>query len=161
MERILIVGLRNPGKDFERTRHNIGARVVQAWKEMRGEGSKHKTLIPETYMNDSGISVATAAKKSGIVPEQVLVVHDDMETPFGEVRIKTGGSSKGHNGVKSIQEMLGTQEIPRVLVGVGRPPENVEPADFVLQNFSKEEEGRLASDIIPVAVSKIEEFLSD
>lgn len=90
-------------------------------------------------MNESGIPIAALARKNGIGPDEMLIVCDDFAIPLGELRIRLKGSSGGHNGLKSIFEQIGTQEVPRLRVGIGPVPEGMDPADFVLQTFSKAE----------------------
>ncbi|MBI1833658.1 MAG: peptidyl-tRNA hydrolase [Candidatus Andersenbacteria bacterium] len=156
----LVVGLGNPGAKFERTRHNIGVRVVEAWAKGPGASMRTLYLLPADFMNNSGKVVAAAMKKHQVKMEELLLVHDDLETSFGEVRIKEIGSAKGHNGVRSIHEMLGTQEIRRLMVGVSRPPAEI-PADrYVLSKFNSEEETLLAEKVIPEAVQKIQIILT-
>lgn len=152
----LIVGLGNPGKKYESTRHNIGFKIVEAFVETKkipfqkekgckGEIAKgvdqertYWVLKPHTYMNLSGEAVK-ACKDSFQMPEEnILVVSDDLDLPFGELRMKPHGSSGGHNGLKSIEYYLQTTEYPRLRFGIGRP-EDRDPAEYVLEEFSGEE----------------------
>lgn len=152
----LVVGLGNPGSRYSSTRHNIGHDVVaelagrlEAGKaKRRFAGAVFETtgprgplmlLLPETYMNESGRSVGPAAGSLRATPGQVLVVHDEIDIPFGEVRGKVGGGTAGHNGLRSVDSGLGSRAFPRVRVGVGRPgPEwRGTDADWVLARFSE------------------------
>jgi PTH1 family peptidyl-tRNA hydrolase len=152
----LIAGLGNPGSKFEKTRHNLGFRVVdllaERWGVDRhdarfdGEVAKGKThgkavllLKPQTFMNLSGTSIAACAKYHKITPERVWVIHDDLDLPLGHMRIRTEGSSGGHNGVQSVIERLGTPKFVRFRVGVGRPASPVPIEDYVLQPFGADE----------------------
>ena len=152
----LVVGLGNPGSQYERTRHNIGARVAQEcsarWGLSRGRtrwrgrvstgragpgGARVAVLVPQTFMNDSGRSVGPARGALGVALERVLVVHDEIDLPFGEIRTRVGGGLAGHNGLKSIRAALGSADFMRVRVGVGRP-ETTDPdevAAYVLSRF--------------------------
>lgn len=152
----LVVGLGNPGSEYERHRHNIGFRVVDALAErLRVTLRKGKTnaLVadahdrdswivlakPMTYMNLSGDAVGPLARYFKILPERVIVVYDEIDLPFGVLRLKMGGGTAGHNGVASLVRSLGADFV-RVRCGVGRPPGRKDAADFVLQPFSKREE---------------------
>lgn len=153
---IVIVGLGNPGRKYLRHRHNLGFMVVDllaneigsAWKtardntlicEGRIEGVKALLVKPQTYMNLSGRAVVPVVKKHAIAPDEVVVIHDDMDLVLGRVRIKTGGGDGGHRGVRSMAECLGTRDFVRVRLGVGRPPVGVVPEEFVLSPFGPEE----------------------
>ena len=115
----LIVGLGNPGPKFSNTRHNIGAVLAT---QLKTAGSKPwEILIPDTYMNESGLAVAKIARKNGLAPEQILVIHDDIDLEPGQWKYKAGGGAGGHNGVRSIIVTLGADNFPRIRVGVGRP----------------------------------------
>lgn len=154
----VVVGLRNPGPDYEGTRHNVGAEVVQAVIERSGESpgrapsrisgmitqlgvgdSRTLFLLPNTYMNRSGDPVRAALGYFKIAPADLLVVHDDIDLPFGRLRIQVAGGSGGHNGIRSVESSLGTREFSRLKVGVGRPPGAQDPSKFVLQPFSRHE----------------------
>ena len=152
----VVVGLGNPGKEYERDRHNIGFMVVDAFARKHGfefrrrkfrsalaEGrfGSGKLLLskPLTFMNLSGEAVAPLAAFYKLPSESLLVVADDLDIPLGEIRLRPKGGSGGHNGLKSIIEHLGTREFPRLRIGIGRPPAGVDPADYVLQPFSPEE----------------------
>ncbi len=152
----VVVGLGNPGKEYERDRHNIGFVVVDAFARKHGfefrrrkfrstlaEGrfGSEKLLLskPLTFMNLSGEAVAPLAAFYKLPSESLLVVADDLDIPLGEIRLRPKGGSGGHNGLKSIIDHLGTREFPRLRIGIGRPPAGVDPADYVLQPFSPEE----------------------
>ncbi len=152
----LVVGLGNPGPRYARTRHNAGQRVVEqlaarlaaprfasryagSFVDARGPRGPLGLLIPTTYMNDSGSSVGPAAGSLHAAPPQVLVVHDDIDVPFGEVRGKRGGGHGGHNGLRSIATGLGSADFLRVRIGVGRPGPDFrgDEADWVLRAFDE------------------------
>ncbi|MBF0609666.1 MAG: aminoacyl-tRNA hydrolase [Magnetococcales bacterium] len=152
----LLVGLGNPGERYRTTRHNLGwhamERVIQQWGLSSGQNrfagrygdgtighERVLWLMPETYMNLSGRSVAEAARFYKIPPEQILVFHDDLDLAPGRVRIKTGGGNGGHNGLKSMQEMMGTANFVRVRLGIGRPTAGGDPASYVLSPFTATE----------------------
>jgi peptidyl-tRNA hydrolase, PTH1 family len=154
----LIVGLGNPGKKYEAHRHNVGFMTVDrlhgsgglpAWKEkfsgVFSRGDDVMLLKPMTYMNVSGDSVQPAAAFVKVEPDHVIVVHDELDLPFGDVRIKSGGGHAGHNGLRSIIERLGTPEFLRVRIGIGRPPAGFrgEVADYVLSGFDPVERAML------------------
>jgi PTH1 family peptidyl-tRNA hydrolase len=130
----LVVGLGNPGKSYAATRHNIGRRVVEILEKHKPEGVRLYTT--EVFMNTSGVPVAQLMRKKGIAPEDLLVISDDFELPLGSLRIRLKGSSGGHNGLQSILENLGTQNVPRLRVGIGPVPDAEDPADFVLKSFA-------------------------
>lgn len=160
----LIVGLGNPGARYEGTRHNIGFLVVDAlarragvWINRerfdallgRGEISDVSVILakPLTFMNLSGRAVAQIARYFGIGAEDILIVHDDMDFPVGDVRIKAGGGAGGHKGLLSIIDQLGGPDFARVRVGIGRPPERETAERYVLERFSEEEKQVLDSAI--------------
>lgn len=156
----LIIGLGNPGSSYEKTRHNVGFRAVRRFAERHGitlrkatritaemghgtvEGASVGLVLPLTYMNSSGEAVRECVKAYKVPPKQVIVVVDDVAFPVGALRLKEGGSSGGHNGLKSIEEHLGTSEYPRLRLGVGSP-EGQNLADYVLGKFEKAEEALL------------------
>ena len=111
-----------------------------------GPASKERLLLvkPLTYMNLSGRAVAEVLALHRLAPSDILVVHDDMDLPFGKIRVRRRGSSGGHRGIESIIEHLGTSEFPRLKIGIGRPPVGVDPVDFVLQPFGADENARLS-----------------
>ena len=156
----LVVGLGNPGRKYERTRHNLGffiidqiarqnqvalekelcdARVGEWWTDAQG------TLLakPQSYMNRSGESVKGLLDHFGLTPDDLIVIHDDLDLAFGRIRIRPGGGAGGHRGVLSIMDSLGGAQFYRVRVGIGRPPDGIDPTDFVLEPFTPEELGQL------------------
>lgn len=153
-----VVGLRNPGPEYELTRHNVGFEVVQTVAESRGSrfgrgpsrtrcetvdlrlGDERVVLAaPVTYMNESGRAVRALTDYFGISGEELLVIHDDIDLPFGRLRVQQGGGTGGHNGLRSIEKALGHRDFARLKVGVGRPPGRMDPADFVLRRFTRAE----------------------
>jgi peptidyl-tRNA hydrolase, PTH1 family len=162
MDPWLVAGLGNPGDRYAATRHNLGARVVDVMAETAGQRFRKARFVPveiaETtiegrkvwlakslrFMNESGPSYASTAKKHDVPPDHVIAVHDEIDLPFGALKVKIGGSTAGHNGLKSMQQALRTPDFVRVRVGVGRPPGRQDPGDFVLQPFAKREEADVA-----------------
>ena len=159
-ERWLVVGLGNPGPSYAGNRHNVGFMVLDLLGERVGARFKaHKgradvvegRLVglpavlakPKTYMNLSGGPVASLRDFFKVPPERIVVVHDELDIPYGTVRLKLGGGDNGHNGLRSITSSLGTKEYLRVRVGVGRPPGRQDPADYVLKDFSAAERREL------------------
>jgi PTH1 family peptidyl-tRNA hydrolase len=155
-DRFLIVGLGNPGRDYEKTRHNIGFRALDAIaaahsfsfskrqaRALVADGSiaERKVMLakPQTYMNLSGEAVRSLVDFYKIPLENVLVISDDMDVPLGTLRIRTKGGAGGQGGLKSIIAHLGTQEFARLRIGIGRPPGRMDPVDYVLQDFAKDE----------------------
>ncbi len=146
-----IIGLGNPGSKFYNTRHNIGFRVIDTLGQAHGAvwqkknemeyaeitiGNHHVILIkPQTFMNNSGRVVPFLLKK-GVKAENILVVHDELEKPFGNVSVKVGGSAKGHNGLRSIITACGA-DFPRIRFGIARPLNKEDVPDYVLMNFSE------------------------
>lgn len=175
----LVVGLRNPGADYEGTRHNIGFEVVARTLERAGESlgrapsrvrgviatvgaGDDRTLffVPGTFMNESGAAVRAALDYHKVATDDLLVVHDDIDLPFGRLRLQVGGGSGGHNGVRSLERALGTKEFSRLKVGVGRPPGSQDPADFVLRTFAKRELAEVDA-MIEDAADVVERWLED
>ncbi len=153
----LIVGLGNPGKKYSGNRHNIGFMIADALRaklslpdyrdKFSGEftrGDEVSILKPQTFMNVSGESVQPCAAFLKVPPAQVLVIHDELDVPFDEIRLKQGGGHGGHNGLRSIIERFGA-DFPRLRVGVGRPPADFkgDVADFVLNDFAGAEKAAL------------------
>lgn len=154
----LIVGLGNPGKEYERTRHNAGFRAIDILADKLGcridkgkfqglygqtvyGGKKVYLLKPQTYMNLSGRSVLQLSAYFNIPPQQIIVLFDDISLPPGRLRIRADGSAGGHNGIKSIISEVGSQSFPRVKIGVGsKPNPEFDLADWVLSTFSAKEE---------------------
>jgi PTH1 family peptidyl-tRNA hydrolase len=155
---LLVAGLGNPGREYERTRHNVGWLVLDelarrhggSWRskfsgslaEVRLGDARLALLKPETYMNESGRSVGAAARFFKVEPEQLLVVHDDVDLDPGRLQARSGGGLAGHNGLRSLARDLGSQEFLRLRIGVGRPgrgdPRSV--SDWVLSGFAPEED---------------------
>ncbi len=148
----LVVGLGNPGERYARTRHNVGFRLVEhlagdggAWRDFQGLGrvARADSLLlaePLTYMNESGRFVQALAHFHKVAPHEVFVCFDDVALPLGRLRVRSSGSSGGQKGMLSIIQTLGTEEIPRLRVGVGPQPAGWDSADFVLSRFSAAEE---------------------
>lgn len=163
----LIAGLGNPGAEYAGTRHNIGFDVVESLASaMGGRLSRHKrasalvlegrvglpgsgarTILvePTSFMNASGGPVKALMQFYDIAVDRLVVVHDELDIPFGAIRAKLGGGDNGHNGLKSIRSALGTGEFFRIRVGIGRPPGRQDPADFVLKPFSSTERPEVAT----------------
>ena len=156
MERVLIVGLGNPGSKYANTRHNIGFLVIDRLADQLGvqlsqqkfdgyygqgslsAGTPITLLKPQTFMNLSGKSVAPCAQFFKIPPERIIIVHDELEFPFGIIRVKVGGGHAGHNGLKSIHASMGTNAFLRLRVGIGRPHRG-SVSDYVLSSFSSDD----------------------
>jgi PTH1 family peptidyl-tRNA hydrolase len=150
---LLVVGLGNPGREYARHRHNVGAMVVDElarrhgapWRskfnsdlaEVRLDGHKVALLKPQTYMNDSGRAVAAAARFFKVDPDAILVVHDEIDLERGRLQARAGGGLAGHHGLRSVASALRSQDFLRLRVGVGRPGrgDRRTPADYVLSNF--------------------------
>ncbi|KOS63051.1 aminoacyl-tRNA hydrolase [Lysinibacillus agricola] len=172
----IIVGLGNPGKPYEQTRHNIGFDVIDALAEKWGTpltNSKFngmyatvhrpegKVLLvkPLTYMNLSGECVGPLMNYFDIDVEELIVIYDDLDLETGKLRLRQKGSAGGHNGIKSLIQHLGTQEFNRIRVGVNRPPAGMKVADYVLSKFSKEDQA-VVGDAIEKCVNAVEASLS-
>ena len=160
------MGLGNPGPRYAGNRHNVGQMVVaQLAGDLGAKLSSHRSraqvaearlhpaggrpgarvvlAAPTSYMNESGGQVVAAVRFFKVVPERLLVVHDELDLPFGDVVLKRGGGEGGHNGLRSISTSLGTRDYARLRIGVGRPPGRMDPADFVLRDFSTVERKEL------------------
>jgi len=172
----LLVGLGNPGQKYARTRHNVGFDVVDRLGERWGIAvtrSSSQSLVgdglvkneravlmkPQAYVNRSGGPVRAAMDFYKVPLENVLVVHDELEVPFGRVRVKRGGGHGGHNGLRDLNQHLGP-DYPRVRVGTGRPPEGWDPADFVLARW-REDEGQEVLRMIERAADAMESVITD
>jgi peptidyl-tRNA hydrolase, PTH1 family len=173
---LLVAGLGNPGREYERTRHNAGWLVLDelarrqggSWRskfsgslaEIRLDGARLALLKPETYMNESGRPVAAAARFFKVPAESLLVVHDDVDLEPGRLQARRGGGLAGHNGLRSLAQHLGTQDFLRLRIGVGRPgrgdPRSV--ADWVLSPFAAEED---AEALIARAADAVETIVRD
>lgn len=181
-EFVLIVGLGNPGPAYAHNRHNIGFRMLDSLAEIyqqtfsrtehhastahgTAEGERVILAKPQTWMNESGKAVGPLSNFYKVTPDRLLVIYDDLDIPLGTVRFRLSGSSGGHRGVQSIIQQLGTQEFPRLRLGIGRPPGRMDPAAYVLQNFSTEEELlleetlRLAKTLIIAWLNRAPDFL--
>lgn len=163
---LLVVGLGNPGEEYERTRHNVGAEVVETLARRHGgklrrgreralvdevtiDGSKVALAVPLTWMNLSGESVAPLVRRYRVEPDGLVVVHDEMDLPLARIQVKAGGGLAGHNGLKSIVAHLHTQDFLRVRIGIGKPPGRREGVDHVLRRFAKSER-----ELVDVAVEQ-------
>ena len=147
----LIVGLGNPGPQYEKTRHNMGFMAVEAYAKRQGARFSKKRfglvaeiphgwiLKPQTFMNLSGQAVGPFLAYYRLTVDEILVVSDDLDLPFGHMRIRQKGSSGGHNGLKSLMIALGTEEFARLRLGISRPPAPMSVIDWVLKRFSPEE----------------------
>lgn len=152
----LIAGLGNPGREYDHTRHNMGFDTIDKLAEKNSidvSTRKHKALCgkgviggqkvvlakPQTYMNNSGESIREIAEYYKIEPENIVIIYDDITLDVGQLRVRQKGSAGGHNGMKSIIAHLGTQEFPRIRVGIGDKPRGMDLADYVLGHFPKAE----------------------
>jgi len=178
----LIVGLGNPGREYVGHRHNVGAMVAdELARRIGGKFRAHKraravvvegrlspgataprliVVKPTTYMNDSGQAVAPLCDFYKTMPEQVIAIHDELDLPFSSLRLKFGGGDNGHNGLKSMRQALGTGDFYRVRFGIGRPPGRLDPAVFVLRDFSSTERRDIDADIARTA-DAIEALISE
>lgn len=173
---VLIVGLGNPGSEYDLTRHNVGFYALDSFVEATGEmgpwsdkkdfkgqvssGQLGQTRVialkPQTFMNISGEAVQAVAAFYKILPANILVAHDELDIDFGQIRLRQGGSSAGHNGIKSVTQHLG-ENYGRVRIGVGpKRPEQIDSADFVLQRFSTDEQQQL-----PALAREVSTILSE
>lgn len=173
----LIVGLGNPGKEYERTRHNIGFQVIDAFARIHGitvgnhdsrgligDGRVGETRVfllkPQTFMNLSGESVAAFLRRKPLPLSEIIVVTDDIALPLARLRLRPGGSAGGHNGLKSLIAHLHSQEFPRLRFGVGAPRDPAVQIDFVLGSFSRGEQPAVEEGI-DRAVSALETWVSE
>lgn len=174
-ETYLIIGLGNPGREYKDTRHNIGFMLIDLLAEKlnaRGMKVQSKAIVisalyeerkiilakPQTYMNLSGQSVQGLLNFYKIPFENLLVAHDDLDIPFGTIRIRPTGGPGGQRGMADTIEQLGTKDFPRLRLGIGRPPGRMQAKDYVLQNFSKDEQ-KLLLDILSRGVEASLEFV--
>ncbi len=154
---VLVAGLGNPGREYSGNRHNVGFMVVDRLRDDLGarlgrmqskaltgsttyNGVKVVLAKPQTYMNLSGQAVAALLRFYKIPRERLVVIHDDLDLPFGTLRLRPGGGPGGQKGVGSIIQQLGTQDFARLRIGIGRPPGRMDPSDYVLHDFSKDEQ---------------------
>jgi PTH1 family peptidyl-tRNA hydrolase len=175
---LLVVGLGNPGHEYEHSRHNVGADAVALLAERHGgalKRSRERALVaearigdqrvalafPQTYVNLSGESVALLVRRHGITdPARVVIVHDELDLPLGRVKIKQGGGLAGHNGLRSIKAHLHTDDFLRVRIGVDKPPSKEQGADHVLRRVSKRERVELEI-AVQEAADAVEAILAD
>lgn len=172
----LIVGLGNPGKEYADTRHNVGFRTVEelarrarlTWEKPRLKAEQARGTLagrdvvlakPQTYMNLSGASVAQLVRWYKTPLDRLLIVHDDLDLPFGQLRLRAEGSAGGQNGMGSIVEQLGTKAIHRLKIGIGRPAWG-DPKDFVLTRFSRDQAAELPA-VIGRAADAVELWLAE
>jgi len=173
----LVCGLGNPGLKYAHTRHNVGYQVVARIAQQAGAvWSKYRELAwtceirlddvpvilvqPMTFMNLSGGAVQPLARKHRIAPENLMVVGDDLDLAFGTLRLRPSGSAGGHRGIQSVIEQLGSQQFPRLRVGIGRPTDDQDPAHYVLQPFPYEEREHLQN-IIDQAVIAVDTWVRE
>jgi PTH1 family peptidyl-tRNA hydrolase len=175
LERFLIAGLGNPGREYAGNRHNVGFRCIERFAAVHGLSfskrqkkarvalgtvDDHPLVLarPRTFMNKSGQAVAPLVRFYKIPLERVLLIYDDLDLPLGTTRLRPSGGSGGHRGVRSVIQQLGSQAFARLRIGIGRPPGRMDPADYVLQDFSAEEEV-LLDEVLEHAVDAIEAWL--
>ena len=161
---VLAVGLGNPGRAYARQRHNLGFMVVDdlaneagsSWKkdrvgaltcEIQVEAQRVILVKPQLYMNRSGQALAPLLKRYNSDPGRMIVIHDDLDLPLGRIRIKSGGGDGGHKGVRSIADSLRFRDFVRVRIGIGRPPDSIEPEHFVLSPFAPDERSLVADSV--------------
>jgi len=173
----LIVGLGNPGRRYAGNRHNVGFQVLDRLAGARGlaftrrqsnalvatgeiAGRAVVLAKPQTYMNDSGRAVAPLVRFYQVEPGDLLVVYDDLDLPFGTLRLRPEGGAGGHHGMESIIAALSRQDFPRLRIGIGRPPGRMDPIAYVLQDFDRQEQEFLP-ELYDRAVAAIESFLRE
>jgi len=172
----LVAGLGNPGEQYARTRHNVGAMVVADMVRTAGDRLSANTktrsdicrvriggesvilAVPRSYMNESGGPVRALCDYYSVPTDHLIVVHDELDIDFGQLKVKRGGGDGGHNGLRSVRSALGTGDYLRVRVGIGRPPGRQDPADFVLRPFSAEEREQIPS-VLVAAVDAVESLM--
>jgi peptidyl-tRNA hydrolase, PTH1 family len=179
---LLVVGLGNPGSEFEGTRHNVGAEVVELLARRHGarlrkgkeralvdevkiprpggEAARLALAIPLTYMNESGQAVVLLARRYGVEPDKIVIVHDELDLPTAVLRVKAGGGLAGHNGLRSIKSHLHSDEFLRVRIGVDKPRSKEVGADHVLDRFSKRDR-KLIDVTIEDAADAVELILAE
>ncbi len=172
IERFLIVGLGNPGREYRESRHNVGFMLVDCLAERfkvafsrleqralvtKADQQGRQIILakPQTFMNLSGVSTGALMRYYKIPITQLMVAYDDVDLPLGPLRLRPDGGSAGHKGMTSIIKRLGTQEFPRMRIGIGRPPGRKEAADYVLQNFSTFEVETLTPTLERAAVAAL------
>jgi PTH1 family peptidyl-tRNA hydrolase len=176
VDRILIIGLGNPGKKYARTRHNVGAEAVEILARRLGSSFKvgkdkaqiietrlHDqaivVAIPTTYMNESGQAVGALCRRFKITPANVIVLHDELDLEPGIVKLKNGGGLAGHNGLKSISQHLRTDDYTRVRIGVGKPLSKEQGANFVLSSIPAPER-KILDVAVEIAADAVEKILA-
>ena len=177
LEMRLITGLGNPGKEYAETRHNIGFRCINHLAKKHridvkqnqcqaqvGTGAVDGTDVllakPKTYMNLSGKSVKSLMERYKVPPQDLVIIHDDLDIPLGRIRLYAGGSAGGHRGVESIYAQVGTRDLVRVRVGIGRPPEHMDPVEYVLSEFLPSE-AELVNKVIRLVGEAVESLLKE
>lgn len=157
---LLVVGLGNPGDEYRGSRHNVGAEVVEVLAKRHGarlrkrkeralvdevtiDGRRVALAIPLTYVNDSGLAAGALVRRFGVLPEQLVVVHDELDLLVAQLKVKSGGGLAGHNGLRSIASHLHTQDFQRVRIGVGKPVAKERGADHVLTRFGVRERAEI------------------
>lgn len=177
LEKYLIIGLGNPGREYASNRHNVGFQVVDrlaarhgmAFKKLQSKAFVTSGKItgcsvilakPQAFMNLSGGPVASLAKFYKMTLDHLLVIADDIDLPVGTIRMRPSGGSGGQNGMKNIIERLGSEEFPRLRIGIGRPPGRMEPAAYVLQDFDREQL-QVVVDAYARAADAVELWLTD
>lgn len=175
--KFVIVGLGNPGPAYARTRHNVGSELVERlasqagadFKRTRGqarvteaeiESTPVVLAIPTTFMNDSGRPIARLVKKENVSPKQLLIVQDELDLPLGRVRLKDGGGTAGHNGLRSIEAALRSRDFLRLRIGVGKPPSKEEGVDHVLSKMTPDDR-KLIEDSIERGLRAVHVLIAD
>lgn len=174
----IIIGLGNPGREYQRTRHNVGFDVLDVLSEKTGialtksamhgligegfvGGEKVALVKPQTYMNLSGQCVTELVSWYKAPMENTLVIYDDIDLPLGKLRLRANGSAGTHNGMRSVIGLLGRQDFPRLRVGVGRKPEGWELADWVLSHYQTEEERKTQFDAFLLAADTVIDWVNN
>ena len=174
----IIVGLGNPGREYEHTRHNVGFDVVSILSQKEnipikklkchavlGEGViggvKTVLCLPQTFMNLSGQTVAELLQWYKCAPEDVMIIHDDVDLPFGKVRVRPHGGAGTHNGMRNIIYLTGSDQFPRIRVGIGQAPQDWDLKDFVLSSYRTDEEKKTAFDAFCFAAEAAKCFVTD
>jgi len=176
-DRWLVAGLGNPGPSYAGNRHNAGYMTADVLAERAGvrfRAGKSRSMAaqgrlagrgvvlvkPLTFMNESGVAVAGVSGYLRLETARIVVVHDELDLPFGTIRLKSGGGDNGHNGLRSVTAHLGTREYYRVRIGIGRPPGRMDPAAYVLRDFSAAERKELPL-VLAEAADAVEALLAD
>lgn len=171
----IFVGLGNPGREYENTRHNIGflviKRLAERWnidvtryrfKSLSGDGrvgdNRIALVMPQTFMNNSGFAVGSFVKFYKLELSKLMIIHDDLDLPFGRIRLRKAGGSAGQKGMQSIINQLGHTNFPRLRVGIGRPPGRMDPVDYVLKKFKSKDE-ILLDQVLDTCADAIEVYL--